>query len=77
MATTSNAEFKVCHECKSDDIPIQATRCKHCGANLKSFYNKNIGWYLIGIIFLLAGFGFWPLWIVALICFILGTLSNR
>lgn len=77
MATTSKAEFKVCRECKSYDIPIQATRCKHCGANLKPFYNKNIGWYLIAIISLLAGFSFWPFWIVALTCFVLGTLSNR
>ncbi len=57
---TTKAEFKVCHECKSDDIPVQAARCMHCGANLKPFYNKNIGWYLIGIGFLLAGFVFWP-----------------
>jgi ribosomal protein L40E len=75
MATTGS--FKVCRECTSNDIPIQANRCKHCGANLKPFHNKNIGWYLLGIISLLAGFAFWPLWIVALIFIFLGALSNR
>ena len=83
MVTRSKVTFdaieshKVCRECRSNDIPVKATRCKHCGASLKPFYQKKIGFYVIGIIFLFAGMAVWRLWIVALICIGLGARSNR
>jgi large conductance mechanosensitive channel len=30
------APTKTCPECLSDDLPVAASRCKHCGASIAS-----------------------------------------
>ena len=73
--------IKKCVLC-GEEILAEAKVCKHCGRKIseaeKPFYKRNIGFaVMLGIIFVIAGFFFWPLWILAVLLFILGAIKKR
>lgn len=76
-STVDSPPPKMCPHCGEAGLSPAATHCRYCRKDVQPFHRKNIGWYLLGILFGLAGFAFWPLWILALLCFILGAMSNR
>jgi hypothetical protein len=44
----------------------------------KPFYSKNIGCApTIAVVFVIAGFFFWPLWIIAVLIFILVAVKKK
>jgi len=68
--------------CAEQDIQDDAKICKHCGRYIaeaeKPFYAKKIGCApILGVIFVIAGFAFWPLWILAVLLFILAAINKK
>jgi hypothetical protein len=73
---------KACPFCAEPDLQDNALVCKHCGKDIreaeKPFYSRNIGCATpIGILFVVAGFFFWPLWILAALMFILAAVKKK
>jgi fatty acid desaturase len=63
------------------DLQEGAKVCKHCGKDLvkadTAFYSRPIGCAtFLGVFFALAGFFFWPLWILAVLLFILAAVTK-
>jgi len=73
--------MKSCPYCHEFDLQDGATVCKHCHRNIaeaeKPFYLKNIGYKLLIVLCVFAGFLFPPLWILAIVFLLLEILSNR
>lgn len=69
--------MKTCPYCAETDLQNDAKVCKHCGKDIQPFYNKAAGWSFLGVIFVVAGFAFWPLWILAALLFILQAVSRK
>jgi len=91
--TTFNTEkiemgMKKCPFC-AEFIKLEAIVCKHCGKDIKEaekpFYLRKIGGRrsgcgcasLLGLFFVMAGFFFWPLWILAVLLFILNAITSK
>jgi hypothetical protein len=66
--------MKKCPHCAEDGLQDDAKVCKHCGKQLDP---SAFGTNLLGVIFLIAGIFFWPLWLVALLLFILAAAKKR
>lgn len=64
-----------CPHCAEEDLQVDANVCKHCGYNIKE--NSSPGTNLLGVIFIIFGFFFWPLWIIAILLFILAAANRR
>lgn len=74
--------MKTCPFCAETDLQPNAKVCKHCGKDIseaeKPFYSRNIGCApVLGVVFLIAGIFFWPLWILAVLLFILGAITKK
>lgn len=69
-------ETKTCPRCHKKDLEFYAEICKHCGKNVQEFYDKPIGWGLLGVIVGLAGFFYWPLFIIAALCLVLQYIQS-
>ena len=74
--------MKTCPFCAENDLQDSATVCKHCGKDIseaeKPFYKRNVDITpFIGIGFAIAGFFFWPLWILAVLLFILSAINKK
>lgn len=79
--------MKTCPFCAETDLQDNANVCKHCGRDLdpeaeKPFYDRNLtsgGGCLtvLGVIFVVGGFFFWPLWILAVLIFILIAVQKK
>ena len=74
--------MKTCPFCAETDLQDNAKVCKHCGKDIseaeKPFYSQNIGCAsALGIVFVIAGFYFWPLWILAVLLFILAAINKK
>ena len=75
--------MKTCPLCAETDLQDNAKVCKHCGKDIseaeKPFYSRNIIGCapLLGVGFVIAGFFFWPLWILAVLLFILGAINKK
>ena len=72
---------KKCPFC-AEEILSEAKVCKHCNRNIteaeKPFYRRSVGCAIpLGIIFVIIGFFFWPLWVLAVLLFILGAVKNK
>ena len=74
--------MKICPFCAETDLQDEAKVCKHCGKDIaeagKAFYNKSINFSsFLGVFFVLAGFAFWPFWILAVLLFILAAVKKK
>ncbi|MDD5098526.1 MAG: hypothetical protein PHD31_02310 [Candidatus Pacebacteria bacterium] len=78
-------ELKKCCFC-AEDILVDAKVCKHCGRNVfeaeKLWYEKNISLTgifisIISLISFFAGFGFWPAWILFVLCMIYFSTRSK
>ena len=77
--------YKKCPFC-AEEILVEAKICKHCGGNIfeagKPWYKKNIDssgclMGIIGIITFFIGFGFWPVWILFILCMIYFAVRSK
>lgn len=76
--------MKKCPYCAETDLQDEAKICKHCGKDVtqpdQPASSKELGspWIpLFGICFVIAGFFFWPLWILAVLLFILNAINQK
>jgi ribosomal protein L32 len=75
------ADLRECPYC-AEKILGKARVCKHCGRDItqagKSFLTRDIGCAgVLGVIFLVAGFVFWPFWVLAVLLFILSAIKKK
>lgn len=72
--------MKRCPFC-AEMVQQAAKICKHCQRDIedagKPFWNKKIGCAApLGVMFVIIGIFFWPLWILAALCFILAAIKK-
>jgi len=66
--------MKTCPHCAEPGLQDEAKVCRFCGKQLNP---SAFGTNLLGVIFVICGFFFWPLWIVALLLFILAANKKK
>jgi hypothetical protein len=74
--------MKTCPFCAETDLQDNANVCKHCGKDIaeaeKPYWDRSIGCAtVLGVVFVIAGFFFWPLWILAVLLFILAAINKK
>ena len=74
---TAVGRLKTCPHCAETDLQHDAVVCKHCGKNFQSWWDRKMSaCSMLGVLALVGGFCFWPLWIVAAALLVIGALSD-
>lgn len=65
--------MKACPSCAEKDLQDDAKICKHCGKKI----GGNSGFAsILGVVFVIMGFFYWLLWILAALCFIVNSVTK-
>lgn len=68
--------MKTCPYCGENDLQDNAKVCKHCGNQIKKSKSGFLIYFMsfLVLICLIGGFFFWPLWLLAILFFIMGKV---